>query len=363
MNPYFRRSTPPKLVAHADWGSNAAKRSLAISIWEQSRYAAMPPLYVEKPRELLQTLRGIAGSNGSILLGFDFPIGLPKRYADKVGITNFPAALPLFGQGAWESFYQPAVAPGQINLHRPFYPAKPGGARQKYLVDGLGVGDIQELRRQCELAHPGRRAASPLFWTLGPQQVGKAAISGWRDVIGPALRDPHQAVHLWPFDGSLSDLLEQGALVVAETYPGEIYQSLQLDFPSITELNRRFADQAPAQKSGKRSQAARLWNAPRLVHWAETASVRLDPQLEARIQDGFGPGPNGEDPFDATVGLFGMLNVLFGFQPEWSPSPQDGWLEIMRNVEGWILGQVEKPTQTQVAKSGENPIRQILYNE
>jgi hypothetical protein len=344
MNPYFRRSNPPKLVAHADWGSNAAKRSLSISVWEQGRYTAMPPLCVEEPRQLVQMLRGMAGPAGSILLGFDFPIGLPQRYAENVGIKNFPAALPLFGRGDRESFYQPAAVPGQINLCRPFYPAKPGGARQKFLVEGLEVGDIQELRRQCELAHPGRRAASPLFWTLGPQQVGKAAISGWRDVIGPALRDPHQAVHLWPFDGSLSDLLERGALVIAETYPGEIYKSLQLNFPSATELNRRFANLAPILKSGKRSQAARLWNAPRLLHWAEAASLRLDPQLEARIQDGFGPGPNGEDPFDATVGLFGMLNVLFGFQPEWPPSPQDGWLEITHSVEGWILGQVELPT-------------------
>jgi hypothetical protein len=343
MNPYFYRSNPPKLVAHADWGSNAAKRSLAISVWEHSRYTAMPPLYVEEPRKLLQKLRGMAGPSGSILLGFDFPIGLPQGYAEKVGIKNFPATLPLFGREEWESFYQPAAEPGQINLYRPFYPAKPGGARQKFLVERLGVRDIQELRRQCELAHPGRRAASPLFWTLGAQQVGKAAISGWRDVIGPALRDPHQAVHLWPFDGSLSELLERGALVIAETYPGEIYPSLGLEFPSATELNRRFANQAPIQKSGKRSQAARLWNAVGLLHWADSASLRLDPQLQARIQDGFGPGPNGEDPFDATVGLFGMLNILLGFQPERPPSQQDGWFDSRRNVEGWILGQVEKP--------------------
>jgi hypothetical protein len=343
MNPDFHRSNLPTLIAHADWGSNAAKRSLAISVWDGSRYTAMPPIRVEEPQELLQTLRGITGSNGSILLGFDFPIGLPKRYAEKVGITNFPAALPLFGRGDWESFYRPAATPDQINLYRPFYPAKPGSARHRFLVEGLGVRDIHELRRRCELAHPGRRAASPLFWTLGPQQVGKAAISGWRDVIGPALRDPHQAIHLWPFDGSLSELLERRTLVIAETYPGEIYQWLKVEFPSITELNKRLANQAPVQKSGKRSQAARKWNATHLLQWAEAASVRLDPQLEALIHDGFGPDPNGEDPFDATVGLFGMLNVLLGFQPEWLQSPQNGWFETLRNVEGWILGQVQKP--------------------
>jgi hypothetical protein len=333
----------PKLVAHADWGSTAAKRRLAISVWNNGCYTALAPIRVEQPHAMLQMLRGLAGPHGPILLGFDFPIGLPIRYAEKVGITNFRTALPLFGLEDWASFYQPASTPGQIHLRRPFYPARPGGARHKFLLEGLGVGDIQDLRRQCELAHPGRPAAAPLFWTLGAQQVGKAAISGWRDVIGPALRHPGQPIYLWPFDGSLSDLLARDAVVIAETYPAEIYQALKLHFPSITQLKQHFGTQIPILKSGKRSQAARRWNAIPLLNWAKFASVRLDPQLEALILDGFGPGPNGEDPFDATVGLFGTLNVVMGFQSEWVQPLQAGWLELIRGVEGWILGQVEIP--------------------
>jgi hypothetical protein len=329
----------PKLVAHADWGSSAAKRSLAISVWNGGFYTALPPRNVEQPQNLLRMLREIAGPNGSILLGFDFPIGLPMRYAEKVGITNFRAALPLFGSGEWASFYQPAWSPDQISLHRPFYPAKPGGARHKFLVDGLGVENIQDLRRVCEFAHPGRRAASPLFWTLGAQQVGKAAISGWRDVISPAVRDAHQELLLWPFDGALDDLLERGSLVIAETYPGEIYQALKLHFPTITELKRRYGEQTPNRKGGKRSQAGRKWNAAALLNWSKSVLVKLDPQLEALIQDGFGPGPNGEDSFDASVGLFGILNVLFGLQPESMESLQVSGAETIRAVEGWILGQ------------------------
>jgi hypothetical protein len=340
---HLHHATLPKLVAHADWGSQAAKRSLAMSIWEQGRYTALPPRRVEDPRSLLQTLRELAGPHNAVLLGFDFPIGLPTRYAEKAGITNFPAALPLFGGEEWASFYQPAFTPGQINLSRPFYPAKPGGARHQHLVEGLGVGSIQDLRRHCEFAHPGRRAASPLFWTLGAQQVGKAAISGWRDVLAPAFRQAQFPIHLWPFDGSLGDLLEPEAMVIAETYPGEIYRSLNLRFPPVTELNQHFPRQAPIQKSGKRSQAARQCNAAAMLDWAKSASVQLDPQLEALIQAGFGAGPNGEDPFDATVGLFGMLNVLLGFQPEWVQPLPDGWLKTLRGVEGWILGQVDLP--------------------
>lgn len=343
MCPHFNSLSPPDLVAHADWGSNAAKRSLAIAVRRKGRYTALPPKPIEAPQRLLEILREMVGQRASILLGFDFPIGLPMRYAEKLGITNFLTVLPLFGQGEWASFYQPAFSPTQISLRRPFYPAKPGGARHKFLLEGLGVSDIQDLRRRCELAHPKRRAASPLFWTLGAQQVGKAAISGWRDVIGPALRQPNQGIHLWPFDGLLPDLLEQGSTVIAETYPGEVYQVLKLQFPSITELNQRFPERAPVQKSGKRSQAARIWNATPMLAWARSSGVELDPQLERLIQTGFGPAMGAEDPFDATIGLFGMLNVILGFQPEWVEPPVGKWLEIIRNVEGWILGQVDWP--------------------
>ena len=343
MSSAFHPSYPPKLVAHADWGSNAAKRSLAIAVRSKGRYSVLPPRRIEAPQGLLDLLREMAGKRGSILLGFDFPIGLPIHYAQKVGITNFPAALPLFGRDEWASFYQPAATPGQIGLHRPFYPAKPGGARHKFLVEGLGLRDIQDLRRHCELAHQNRRAASPLSWTLGAQQVGKAAISGWRDVIDPALRDSRQTIHLWPFDGLLTDLLEQGSTVIAETYPGEVYRTLKLQFPSITELNRQFPGQAPIKKSGKRSQAARSWNAPPLLDWARSAGVQLNPQLESLIQDGFGSSSEAEDPFDATVGLFGMLNIILGFQPERIQLPDKGWSKIICNVEGWILGQVDWP--------------------
>jgi hypothetical protein len=51
----------------------------------------------------------------------------------------------------------------------------------------------------------------------------------------------------------------------------------------------------------------------------------------AEVQDGFGSGADGEDRFDALVGLIGMLEVLAtGREPTVGPDPR---------VEGWILGQ------------------------
>ncbi|HCP00575.1 MAG: hypothetical protein CL573_07160 [Alphaproteobacteria bacterium] len=42
---------------------------------------------------------------------------------------------------------------------------------------------------------------------------------------------------------------------------------------------------------------------------------------------------DGEDRFDPTVGLFGILNVIFGHRP-----PGDAQDRVLRDVEGCILG-------------------------
>jgi hypothetical protein len=116
--------------------------------------------------------------------------------------------------------------------------------------------------------------------------------------------------------------------VIAETYPAEFYDHLGVSFP------RRH----PGGKSGKRSQAGRIANAGKLLSWAQEAGLLLDPQLKNQIREGFGPSPDGEDPFDATIGLFGMLNVVLGFRPAGEPGD-----ERLRKVEGWILGQAWNP--------------------
>jgi hypothetical protein len=50
--------------------------------------------------------------------------------------------------------------------------------------------------------------------TLGGNQGGKAAISGWEEVIAPARR---RGARVWPFDGRLAELAMVGVPVLAET--------------------------------------------------------------------------------------------------------------------------------------------------
>jgi hypothetical protein len=305
----------PKYVIHADWGINPRKRWLAQAVLQANgRYQAQSPNLVPPLEAWLSSLQA---KNGVVLVGFDFPIGLPETYARQAGIYDFLAMLPQLGQGEWADFYRVAETPDQIEIKRPFYPQRPGGTKQQYLIDGLNVTHINDLRRRCDMPQPERRAAAPLFWTMGAQQVGKAAIVGWQGVLVPALQHANAAI--WPFSGKLVDVLSSAQLILAETYPAEFYTHLGISFPVNT---------------GKRSQNGRLANAPLLLNWATHNQVDISPDLTWAISDGFGSDASGEDQFDAVVGLLGMVNLLLGNRPVSEPSDP-----AIRQIEGWIFGQ------------------------
>jgi hypothetical protein len=305
--------TLPTLVAHADWSVRPQKRWMASAELQGDGYLANPPTQVGPLDGFWTELAAAAGGNGPILVGFDFPIGLPAAYAMRAGIGDFLKAL----EGFDERFYSAATTPSESSLARPFYPHRPGGRSRQQLLAGLDLDTWDRLHRRCDRRTRPRPAACPMFWTLGGNQVGKAAITGWRDLLAPA-RWGGADVAIWPFDGALSDLLGTHRFVVAETYPGEVYGHLHLDLRA---------------HGGKRKRVARTANAGRRLDWAERSKVALAPALAAEIRDGFGPDPGADDPFDAVVGLFGMLNVLSGARP--SGEPDD---PMVRRIEGWILG-------------------------
>jgi hypothetical protein len=306
------------LVVHADWSVHPGKRWMARAVRRPGGgYLALAPAPVGALDDFWSALAAEAGP-GSILVGFDFPIGLPAAYADRAGIGDFAAALPCFGDGRWRDFYHVATRPEQIAPTRPFYPDRPGGRTRRQLLDGLGLATWHSLHRRCDGATNSRPAACPMFWTLGGNQVGKAMIVGWRELLAPARRDGIDLA-IWPFDGALADLLRGHRFIVAETYPGEVYGHLGLS------LRRH---------GGKRSQAARSANAPRLLAWARQADLALAPALCAEIAAGFGPDAGADDRFDAVVGLCGLINVVQGARP--SGEPVD---PVVRRIEGWVLGQ------------------------
>ena len=318
----------PELVAHADWSANPPGRQIAIARRVGPRYTASAVRPVGTLSDLLPELLAEAGPNGTALLGVDFPIGLPQAYATKADIVDFRDALKKFGRARWSSFYDPAATRAEIALTRPFYPARPGpkgSVRREDLPEALGLDSYDFLHRLCDRGHPDRSAAAVLFWTLGGNQVGKAAISGWRDVIAPALRGlrgRRAPVRLWPFDGSLERLLEQPGIVVVETYPGEIYS--------------HFSMEIAAPHRSKRRQDDRGSEAPVLIGAAKHLDIDLADSLCGMIKEGFGSQRGGDDRFDAVVGLLGMINVLRGCRAPGDPNDH-----TRRTIEGWILGQTD----------------------
>ena len=315
----------PAVVAHADWSVDPGKRWVACAAHEGGgRYRALMPGPAGPLPDLFGGLRRSAACPGAVLFGFDFPLGLPLAYARRAGVEDFRRLLPTLGRGAWRDFFSVAERAEEVSLARPFYPAragKRGTVARRHLVEGLGLGSYDDLLRRCDRAGGRRTAACAMFWTLGPQQVGKAAIVGWRDLLIPALRGSHDLA-LWPFDGGLGELLAGRDIVAAETYPAEVYGHLGLGFGTGA--------------GGKRAQAARAAQAPRLLQRAGDLGLGLDRRLRDAIADGFGPAPDGEDPFDATVGLLGMVNVVLGRRPAGAPGDAG-----VRRIEGWILGQME----------------------
>ncbi len=308
------------IAAHADWSIDARKRWLAVARRDGDAWHLAAPQPVGEVATLCPRLRAWAGG-GAVALGVDLPLGLPRCYVARHGLSgDFPAFLR--GLATRPGFFDVCAELKDIGANRPFYPARGlRGMTRAAHAAALGLDGPAGLSRLCDRATAERPAGAPLFWTLGANQTGKAAISAWRDWLLPALASPHPP-RLWPFDGDFRALLAPGAVAVAETYPAEALRQLGL---KLAGSKRRQRDRA-ALAEPLAAAMARLRVAPA-------------PALSAAMADGFGARPNGEDQLDCVLGVLAVINVLAGHRPD--APPPDPWL---RRWEGWVLGQTTLPS-------------------
>ena len=271
------------------------------------------------PGTLIARLR-IAAGGGAVALGVDFPIGLPRAYAARHGGgAGFPAFLR--GLADRPGFFQVCANLEEARPERPFYPARGvRGMTRAAHAAALGFEAAAELSRLCDRATAERPAGAPLFWTLGANQTGKAAIAAWRDWLVPALAAAAPPL-LWPFDGDFCELLTPGAVVLAETYPAEALRHLGLRL-----------------RGSKRRQADRAAIGPALLAAMARLEARAEAGMARMIEDGFGADAAGEDRFDSVLGVLAVINVIAGNRPD--GTPDDPWL---RRWEGWVLGQTALP--------------------
>lgn len=316
-------------IAHADWSANPDKRWITVAtgpdpinlhITSPERAPSAGNLLTKLISTSYRREDTSSGRNHRLWIGFDFPLGIPLAYAKKLGVSSFRELLGKAGKDSLSKFFDPAETASDVSIFRPFYPRRPGGTSRSHLAEGLGIESYTDLLRHCDRATRHRKAAGAIFWTMGSQQVGKAAISGWKDILQPALNDPGLDTALWPFDGNLHDLLAERQLVAAEVYPAEAAIQLGLG--------------VPGRGWSKRSVTDRMSKASSLCDFLDRMDITISQQLRDDILHGFGEDRHGEDRFDSVLGLFSMIGILKGERPE--GTVPDG---LIRSTEGWILGQ------------------------
>jgi hypothetical protein len=269
-------------------------------------------------------LQRLAASREPVALGVDFPIGLPRAYAALYATqTDFPAFLRSLERDS--AFFEVCHGLDGITPASPFYPVRgvAGMTRLSHAL-ALGLPDAHALSRQCDRATPDRPAGAPLFWTLGANQTGKAAIAAWRDLLLPAFA-ASLPVALWPFEGAFLSMLRPGRVAIAETYPAEAMRQLGL---RMAGSKRRHADRAAL--------------APRLHAIMADLDATPGPAMADAIDAGFGTDAAAEDRFDSTLGLLCVIAVCSGRRTD--AAPEDPWI---RTWEGWVLGQAAPKTDAQ----------------
>jgi hypothetical protein len=314
----------PSLAAHADWSIDPRKRWITVARRTAAGWTVAAPRAVGDVSTLLERLTREAG-DGPVALGADLPIGLPRAYAALRSEADFSAFLR--GAHLLPEFFSVCATLDHIRPDRPFYPARgiAGMTRLSHAL-ALGLADAAGLSRACDRATAERPAGAPLFWTLGANQSGKAAIAAWQHLIMPALTGG-RALRLWPFEGPFRSLLSPGSVALAETYPAEALRHLGI---RLRGSKRRHADRCAA--------------AGALMTAMEQQSAAPDDAMRQAILDGFGADASGEDRFDSVLGALCVLNVLAGHRPD--TAPDDPWIQ---RWEGWVLGQTALPKTGQGA--------------
>lgn len=305
----------PSRVLSADWSVSPRKCIVAAADRTASGW------HIDTVGVAHEVLPSLLAHTGTLLWGVDVAIGLPSAWGRQAGVTHFLDVLPLLGHTPpWHPFPHPAETLEDISLHRPFFPmgrVEKGTPVRTMLAERLGIAP-EGLFRRCDLPTGTRGAASPLFTTVGGQQVGKASLAFWQQHLQPGVM--RQGYRVWPFSGALPDLLQTPGVIVAECYPAEAYRTLGL-------VHGKGALR-------KRLQEARRACAGPLLDACAAMGISLSPNIGDQVTAGWGPAAEGEDPFDAFVGLLGLLT--WDAQNWRVPEPTQA---ETRALEGWIIGQ------------------------
>ena len=291
-----------KIIA-VDWGKDTRKRSAYISDVHARRISRLP-----FDGRLFHLIEHAISLQGPVLIGIDAAIGYPaadwRVLVHKSGTGASGFADFLLGEILPPDFFNPITEPDDWSPERPFIRPPPGRWSLKAFEAASSAGFYRVIDRRLK--------AQPIFVTSGlPGSVGSGTRALWQE-----LRELNERLSfsIWPFHGSIYELLGKEQPVIAEIYPKACYAiALSESLP------------APLCPIAKTKQAARQ-NA--LEALCEAAWVSRNQITIEDIQ----PARANEDDFDALMSAAALTRL---FLEKASLEEAD---DIDSRVEGGVLG-------------------------
>ena len=287
----------------ADWAKDLRGRAAAIADVTGRRVSLVPG-----PVTLLGLLDVAARVDGSVIVGVDAPLGVPRSLLRALDIADFRGLLRSAASSS--SFFSISSHAAAWRPQRPFF-AVPAGAGSltafREAAHSFGVDLLRDVDRQT--------GGKPFAVTSGiPGSVGSGAIALWRELIG-VLDDDR--VRLWPFDGGDLAALAASNIVIAEMYPRAAYATALLDVPAAVRPQVSLGK----TKANLRSSAV---DALLRTSWVTAHGVTVD-------GDALHAARASEDTFDAVFATCALLRAHLEGDP---PSPP----LLHASTEGAILG-------------------------
>lgn len=270
----------------ADWSKERKKRTAFLADPLMRHIRKLP----NEPTLTFSGMLDVAttfAANGSVILGFDVPIGVPCSFLygqhNTFGAITFRELLESHGASA--AFFQQTLTPIEWSPKKPFFAVPKGqGALSAFTEAAQRFG--VDLYRKIEKLTGGKS----LFITHGiPGSVGSSVCALWPEIAEAIHR--HQRFSMWPFDGTIEELTSAAGVVVGEIYPRAAYATSLLDG---SPLQRPQISVAKTSASVRKAAVAQLRNS----QWMLEHSVAIENIEEAE---------QSEDDFDALMTAAALL--------------------------------------------------------
>ena len=291
-----------KIIA-VDWGKDARKRSAYISDLHARLVSRLP--FEGRLSHLLDYAISL---QDPVLIGIDAAIGYPAadwRVLVQKGTTGASSFADfLLGEILPPDFFNPVRIPCDWSPQRPFIRPPTGRWSLKSFEAASKSGFYRLVDRRLK--------AQPIFVTSGiPGSVGSGTRALWQELRE---LDEKFCFRVWPFHGSITELLRKERPVIAEIYPKACY-GIALSESLPAHLHSIAKTKLPARQHA-------------LQELCEAAWVSREQVTIGDIQ----PAIANEDDFDALVSAAALTRLFL------EKAPLEETDDIESRVEGGVLG-------------------------